>query len=251
MQPNYLQTIATIVIPLLGAFIINFLFRNFIRAPDNLRSTRTRTYLSVLKSLTSVIIYITAVYIILTQLEVNMTPFLASAGVVGVVIGFGLRSFIEDFFTGVLILTEDTIRIGDYVQIGNSEGVTESLGLRTVRIRDKNGAIHIFPNREVKHIINFSRRQARAIVDLPIKNNQSVEQAMKSLEKAMTTLRKHKYLGKLISDTSRIEGVEAINPGHTLLRVLILTRPGERWNAGRTYRRIVLEQLKKDGIELA
>ncbi len=240
-----------IVLPVIAAIVGNRLLQHIIRVPKNLQSSRTETYVSILKSILSVVIYGTAAYFVFSALRVNVTPLFASAGVVGIIIGLGIRTFIEDFFTGVFILTEDTIRIGDYVDIGGSEGVTESLGLRTVRIRDRNGAIHIFPNREIKKIINYSKRQARVIVDVPVKANQSVDTALAALEAALGSLRKDANVGKHILETSRIEGVEAINPGHMLIRVLILTRASERWNAGRTFRRIVLKELEKAKILLA
>lgn len=246
-----LSVIAKIVIPLLSAVIVDALFQRFIRVPKNIQSSRTNTYFSVLKSALRVITYATAFYFIFIALKVNVTPLFASAGVVGVIVGLGLRSFIEDFFTGVFILTEDTIRVGDYVDIAGSEGVTESLGIRTVRIRDKNGALHIFPNREIKKIVNYSKRQARVIVDLPVKSNQPVDEVISALDTALTDLKKDKHVGEHILGTSRIEGVEAVNPGHMVLRVLILTRASERWNAGRTYRRIALKQLEKAKILLA
>ncbi len=246
-----IQTLGNIVVPILIAMGVNRVVQRFFRVPKNLASPRSDTYVSLLKSIFTVLVYLVAIYVILNTLKINMTPIFASAGVLGVIIGLGLRAFIEDFFTGILIFTEDTIRVGDYVDIGGAEGVTESLGLRTVRIRDKNGAVHIYPNREIKKIINYSRRQARVIVDIPIKVNQPVERAIDALEAALSELRKNKDLGKLVHENSRIEGVEAINPGHLVLRVLILTRASERWNAGRTFRRIALKELGKANILLA
>ncbi len=195
-------------------------------------------------------VFVAAAYVVFAELRVNLTPLFASAGVLGIIIGLGIRSFIEDFFTGLLIITEDTIRVGDYVGISGSEGVVESLGLRTVRIRDRSGGLYIFPNREIKKIINYSRRQARVIIDIPIKPNQPVEPAISVFEKAIETLRKHKLIGKHIQTASRVEGIEDIAAGKVTVRVLIVTKPSERWHAARAYRRTVLNALAKAGIEL-
>lgn len=240
-----------VLLPALLAAVLNIAQKRFIRVPKNLESPRTNTYVSVLKSFLSVFIYIIATYYILTVLQINMTPIFASAGAVGIIIGLGLRAFIEDFFTGVFILTEDTIRVGDYVDIGGSEGITESLGLRTVRIRDKNGAVHIFPNREIKKIVNFSRRQARVIVDFPVKTNQPIDDVLAVLERSLARLRKDKIVGASIHDNSRVEGIESIHPGHSIVRVLILTKASDRWGAGRTFRRIALKEFNTSKILLA
>jgi small conductance mechanosensitive channel len=246
-----IREISFVVLPFIVAIVVNKLLQHFIRVPKNLESPRTATYITVLKSFITVIVYSIAGYATFQALKIDMTPIFASAGVLGIIIGLGLRSFIEDFFTGIFILTEDTIRVGDYVDIGGSEGVTESLGLRTVRIRDKNGAVHIFPNREIKKIINYSKRQARVIADFPIKSNQPLDDMLTALEHALMEIRKDKRIGQYILENSRIEGVEAINPGHIIVRALILTRASERWNAGRTFRKLALKELEKAKILLA
>lgn len=246
-----IREISLVALPWVAAFFINKLLQRFIRVPKNLDSARTTTYISVLKSMLTVIIYAIAGYTTFQALKIDMTPIFASAGVLGIIIGLGLRSFIEDFFTGIFILTEDTIRVGDYVDIGGSEGVTESLGLRTVRIRDKNGAVHIFPNREIKKIINYSKRQARVIADFPIKSNQPLDGVLTALGHALAEIKKDKRIGQYILENSRIEGVEAINPGHIIVRVLILTRASERWNAARTFRKLALKELEEGHILLA
>lgn len=245
------ETAVRVLVPAALAAALNIAQKRFIHVPKNLESPRANTYVSVLKSFLSVFIYIIALYYILTVLKINMTPIFASAGAVGIIIGLGLRAFIEDFFTGMFILTEDTIRVGDYVDIGGAEGVTESLGLRTVRIRDKNGAVHIFPNREIKKIINYSRRQARVIVDFPVKTNQPIEEIMDVLESALELLKKDKIVGSSIHANSRVEGVDSIHAGHIIIRTLILTKASDRWSAGRTFRRIALKELYKAKMLLA
>jgi len=195
-------------------------------------------------------IYIVAAYYVLTQLNINVTPLFASAGVLGIIIGLGVRSFIEDFFTGILILTQDTISVGDYVEIGGAQGITEAVGLRTVRLKDQNGAIHIFPNREIKKIVNYSRRLARVVVDVPIKSNQPVDRSIRALEQAIEELKKDKVLSARISEGSHVQGVERITGNSIAVRVLIITRAAFRWDTARRYRYLALRQLEKTKIEL-
>jgi small conductance mechanosensitive channel len=244
-------TLVKVIVPVVVALIVNHAIDKFFRVPKNLTSPRASTYVSVFKSFLRVIVFAISGYIVFTVLAINMTPLFASAGVVGIILGLGIRTFIEDFFTGMFILTEDTIRVGDYVDIGGSEGVTESLGLRTVRLRDRNGAVHIFPNREIKRIINFSKRQARVIVDMPIKSNQSVDKVFEALTRALAAIRKDPAVGDFIQENSRLEGVDSISNGVMIVRVLLITRPSERWNVGRTFRRIALKELERAGVLLA
>ncbi len=247
INPN---TILTVIVPFIVASLLSRIINQYIRIPKNLESPRTKTYLATAQSLLTMFIYIVAAYYVLTQLHINVTPLFASAGVIGIILGLGVRSFIEDFFTGILILTQDTISVGDYVEIGGAQGITEAVGLRTVRIKDQNGAIHIFPNREIKKIVNYSRRLARVVVDVPIKSNQPVDRAIKALERAITELKKDRVLATLISEGSHVQGVERINGGSIAIRVLIITRAAFRWDTARRYRYLALRQLEKGKILL-
>ncbi len=246
-----IETLAKIVVPFGIVAVLNIAQKRYIRLPKNLESPRANTYVSVFKSFLSACMVLTALYYVFSVLQIDMTPFFASAGVLGIIIGLGLRTFIEDFFMGMFILTEDTLRVGDYVDIGGSEGVTESLGLRTVRIRDKNGAVHIFPNREIKKIINFSRRQARVIVDFPVKTNQPIDAVIHVLERSLILLKKDANVGASIQANSRVEGVESIHSGYCVIRTLILTNATNRWSVGRLFRRRALKELDRASILLA
>lgn len=240
----------TAFIPVFAAIFIDKILLRAVHVPKNLESPRARTYMSVAKSTLRTIVYITALYYVFVILNVNVTPLFASAGVVGIILGLGVRSFIEDFFTGVLILTQDTISVGDYVEIGGSEGITEAIGLRTVRLRDQNGALHIFPNREIKKIINYSRRQARVVVDIPVKSNQSIDTVFLVFSRALDKLRKHKELGPHIHQGSMVQGIESITGDSLVIRSLILTRASLRWTAAREYKYVVLRELAKAKILL-
>ncbi len=240
----------TVIIPFFVALLLSRLINRYIKIPKNLESPRTKTYLATTQSLLTMFIYIVAAYYVLTQLNINVTPLFASAGVLGIIIGLGVRSFIEDFFTGILILTQDTISVGDYVEIGGAQGITEAVGLRTVRLKDQNGAIHIFPNREIKKIVNYSRRLARVVVDVPIKSNQPVDRSIRALEQAIEELKKDKVLSARISEGSHVQGVERITGNSIAVRVLIITRAAFRWDTARRYRYLALRQLEKTKIEL-
>lgn len=245
-----IHSVLTVILPFVIATALSRIINRYIHIPKNLESPRTKTYLATMQSLLTMTIYVIAAYYVLTQLHINVTPLFASAGVIGIIIGLGVRSFIEDFFTGILILTQDTISVGDYVEIGGAQGITEAVGLRTVRIKDQNGAIHIFPNREIKKIVNYSRRLARVVIDVPIQSNQPVDRAIKALERAITELKKDKVLSTLISEGSRVQGIERISGGSVAIRVLIITRAAFRWDTARRYRYLALRQLEKSKILL-
>jgi small-conductance mechanosensitive channel len=240
-----------IAVPIVSAIVVNWLAQRFVRVPKNLDSPRTQTYFSMAKSVISLTVYVLAGYYIFSYLNINVTPLFASAGVIGLVIGLGMRSFFEDLFTGLLILTQDTISVGDYVKIGDTEGITEALGLRTVRVRDSSGAIHIYPNREIKKIVNYSRRQARVVITISVQPNQPVDAVFKALKRALVKLRKDKKIGASIQANSQILGVEDIGRGHVDISVLILTKASLRWATARRFRYLALNELNRAKILMA
>jgi small-conductance mechanosensitive channel len=247
----HLDVVLIILVPLGLALVLSRFIHRHMKIPKNMESSRNKTYFSAAQGLISNILYFIALYYILTQLHINVTPLFASAGVIGIIIGLGVRSLIEDFFTGLFILTQDTIRVGDYVEIGGASGITEAVDLRTVRIKDQNGAIHIFPNREVKKIVNYSRRQARVTIDIPIKSNQSIDKATRAMDQALKKIKKNPALGPLIAEGSGVQGIEHIGGSSINIRTLILTKAAFRWDVARQYRYLVLKELAKSKILLA
>jgi len=245
------STIIKLLILLVGGILLNALLQRYIRIPKKIESTRAQTYIIVLKNFVSFAVYGITLYLLLSTIQINPTPLFASAGIFGIIIGLGLRPLIEDFFTGLFMLSEDILRVGDYVMIGDSEGTIEFLCLRTLRLRDKYGAIHIIPNREIKKIINYSKKLSRVIVDIQVKNSQSIDNAITLLEKSLDKLKKDKKVGQLILEKSHVEGIELITPGNITLRTVILTKSQERFQIARSFRSIAVSEFQKNNVLLA
>jgi small conductance mechanosensitive channel len=147
-----LHILLVTIVPFMIAFILNHLLQRYIKIPLNMQSSRKNTYFSVFKSIIATIIYSMAFFYILSELKINLTPIFASAGIISIIIGLGIRSLVEDFFSGMFILTQDTVRVGDYVEIGLTNGVIESLGFRTIRVKDQNECTYkIIKNHGIRH----------------------------------------------------------------------------------------------------
>src|SRR5690606_8079958 len=142
------------------------------------RLQRTRTIGSILKSLSSFLIYGLALVYVLQVLGVEVGPVLASAGVVGVAVAFGAQNLVRDFLSGMFMLVEDQYGVGDVVDLGEATGTVESVGLRVTTIRDLNGTVWYVRNGEILRVGNFSQGYAVAVVDLPIAHTSDVRQAI-------------------------------------------------------------------------
>jgi moderate conductance mechanosensitive channel len=147
-----------ISLTILIAYFIGWFFRSLIKLPSTLDNRRGQTFVAVLKSTISVIVYAIALHVIFGILDINIAPLLASAGIIGLSIGMGARPLIEDLIGGMTLLSQDSIAIGDDVEIDGSRGKIEKIGFRTLNIRAKDDSLHVIPNGLVKKVINYSRK---------------------------------------------------------------------------------------------
>lgn len=245
-----LKDIVAICVILLLALIADKSIKRFIQPPKNLDTPRTRTYLSIIKSLLSIVTFLSAIYFVFVILGINVTPLFASASIIGIILGLGLRPLLEDFFTGLFIFTQDIISIGDFACIGEVEGTVDMVGFRTITIRDETGAMHTFPNREVKKIVNFSRRKTHLLIDIPIKKDDKViDDILTMFKTILDQLRTNKNLGKFIQNGSTVLGIQEIkDDGGLIIRTVIITKASKREEIERLYRYLVLKEFEKQEI---
>lgn len=249
IEKNILPIAQSLGILLLAA-IIQMVLIQFIRVPKRLESRRAKTYVAALHNTVSIIVFSTAIYFILLRLGVNITPLLASAGVVGVVVGLGSRSLIADFIAGLFLLTEDSIRIGDTIKIGSAEGTVETIRLRTLSMRDTQGAVHIIPNGEIKTVINKSRGTTHMTIDIPIKPSTKIDTVLSLLTSCLTVLAKDKAFKHEILPSSGIRGIESIGKDSIIVRAVIDTRSSKRLDIARHYRYLIKKAFEKKKIQI-
>lgn len=248
MVKNYLY----VGITLLVAVLTDNLLRALIKVPKNFDNRRSRRITIITKNIITVMVYAISAYVILTILGINLTPLLASASIIGIVLGIGARSTIEDFVTGLFLLSHDSIAMGDYVKIGEVEGFIERIDSRTLTVRALDGSFHLIPNSQIKGLANFSRNKAHILIDLPLKANQDINKTIKAAEKALDDLKNDEEFGDAILIGSRVNGIESFqNPEIMTIRVTIITSPIKRWDVGRKYRYLVKREFEKAKIAFA
>src|SRR5437667_221240 len=186
------KTFFSISLTILIAVVVDHLLRSLIRVPKHFDTRRSRTYVTILRNIIAVVVYAIALHVIFLELGINITPLLASAGIVGIALGLGAKSLIEDLIAGLFMLSQDSIAIGDFVKIDDVEGTIEQIGFRTLTINGDNGALSIIPNGQIKKVINFSRTKSRLQIDIPVKADQAIASVLKALEEALAQLQKDK-----------------------------------------------------------
>ena len=252
--PNVTQKdVLGIIVISIFSLLVDKAIKRFIRPPKNLDTPRTRTYLSIIKSLLSIAVFMTALYLIFSLLGINVTPLFASASIIGIILGLGLRPLVEDFFTGLFIFTQDIISIGDFASIGEIDGTVEMIGFRTVTIKDATGAMHTFPNREVKKIVNFSKRKTHLLIDIPIKKDtKAIDDIVNLFRETLAEIRLDKALGKYIINGSTVLGIQEIkDDGGLIIRTAIITKASKKEEIERLYRYLILKKFEEKEVSWA
>ncbi|HEY7591947.1 MAG TPA: mechanosensitive ion channel family protein [Actinophytocola sp.] len=266
----------TILLIIIGALIVRAIARRLIdrltkatggkvptvlrplreRAPQALgtllserRAQRAQTIGSVFKSIVSFIVFGLAFMMILGELGVNLGPILASAGIVGVAIGFGAQNLVKDFLSGVFMMLEDQYGVGDVVDTGEAIGTVEAVGLRITTLRDLNGTVWYVRNGEILRVGNSSQGFAVAVVDVPIGYGADVGQATEILQRATEEAVGTPPLSADVIEPPEVLGVERVTASEGItMRATVKVRPGRQWAVQRSLRAKVVSAFEDAGI---
>jgi len=214
------------------------------------RAQRAKTIGSVFKSITSVLVFGTAFMMILAELGVNLAPVLASAGILGVAIGFGAQNVVKDFLSGVFMMLEDQYGVGDVVDVGEASGTVEAVGLRITTMRDVNGTVWYVRNGEILRVGNSSQGFAVAVVDVPIGYGADVEQASGIIDRVATELTDNLPTSDDVLAPPEVLGVERVSATEGItLRLTVKVRPGRQWAVQRSLRARIMAAFEDAGIQ--
>ncbi len=214
------------------------------------RSARARTLLPLLRRTVSIVLGLIAALIVLSELGINIAPLLAGAGVVGLAIGFGAQTLVKDVITGIFILTEDTIAVGDIVDLGGNGGVVEDISIRTIRLRDTEGVVHVIPFSEVTKIKNMTRGYAQALFDLGISYRENVDEAIEAIKALAAEFRAEPEWNARILDDLEMWGVDRLADSAVVLRFRIKTLPAQQWSVRREFTKRIKQRFDELGIEI-
>ena len=212
------------------------------------RTQRAQAIGSVLRSFSTILIYGVAFVLILGEFGVNLAPIIASAGIVGVAIGFGAQNLVRDFLSGIFMMLEDQYGVGDVVDLGEATGTVEAVGLRVTTLRDIAGTVWYVRNGEVLRVGNSSQGYSVAVVDIPVGHSADVDDALEIAERAADAeCAEPKIASKVIAPPEML-GVQSVTAEGVLMRLTIKTRPGEQWAVQRAVAAEIKTQLDAAGV---
>jgi moderate conductance mechanosensitive channel len=215
------------------------------------RAQRARTVGSVIRNAATILIFGTAFMMVLGQFGVNLAPVLASAGVLGLAIGFGAQNLVKDFLSGIFMLLEDQYGVGDHVDLGDAVGTIERVGLRTTTVRDVSGMVWYVRNGTIERVGNGSQDHAVAVVDVPLALDTDVTRAATVAEEAAAAgIEEHGHDEDVLGEP-QVLGVESLSASGMTLRLTARTKPGRQWAVQRTMTERVVAALRADEVVLA
>ena len=249
-----------LVIIVVGAFIViraanlaidHFQFKLSRRhGTGDLEWQRRATTLGViLTGVVNATVGFVAILMLLRELSIDVVPILTGAGIAGLAIGFGAQNLVRDVISGFFLILEDQVRIGDLARINGVAGTVEQINLRTIVVRDGEGAVQVFPNGTITALANLSKQFAYAVVDVRIAYSENMDRVMGTLREAGASMERDQMWGALILAPLDIVGVESLADGAATVRVKFKTQPLNQDKVGNELRRRLMATLAGRGIK--
>ena len=223
----------------------------FLRKRDDEESKkRAKTLSSVIRNLLNSVVLIIAVMTVLGNLDVEIGPLLAAAGVVGLAIGFAGQSLVKDFINGFFILLWDQIRVGDVVEISGRGGLVENINLKMTVLRDLAGNVHFVPNSNIDVVTNMTKDYSRYVFDIGVSYREDVDEVTEALKEIDAELRNDPDFKEDILEPLEIFGLSKFDDSAIIVRARIKTKPIKQWRIGREFNRRLKKKFDEKDIEI-
>jgi small conductance mechanosensitive channel len=214
------------------------------------RVQRAQTMGSLLKSIVTGVVVAVTVTMMLSELGANIGPVIASAGIIGVALGFGAQSLVKDFLSGIFMIFEDQYGVGDVVDVGEATGTVEAVSLRVTRLRDVNGTVWYVRNGEIIRVGNMSQNWARTVLDISVSYAEDLARVRRVLQEVAHDLWEDEDFKGLVIEEPEVWGVEQLGIDGVTVRVTLKTAPMEQWAVARAMRERIKARFDHEGIEM-
>ncbi|WP_369721836.1 mechanosensitive ion channel domain-containing protein [Bradyrhizobium sp. LLZ17] len=215
------------------------------------RAARLRTFQPMLRTALLCVIATVVGLTALSEIGVNVAPLLAGAGIVGIAIGFGSQKLVQDLITGLFLLLENTVQVGDTVSVSGLTGVVENVSIRTIRLRAGDGAVHIVPFSAVTTITNASRGAGNASVSVNVAYKEDTDRAGQILKDIVDEMRREPEFRGLIRGDLELWGIDKVDGAMVSIVGQIRCTETGRWPVQREFNRRMKQRFQQHGIEIA
>lgn len=209
---------------------------------------RARTIGGVVSAMFRVVIWVTALLVVLSQLDIHLTPFVASATVIGAALGFGAQTLVKDFLSGILIIAEDQYGVGDTLEINDLVATVENVTLRVTRLRALDGVVWYVPNGDIRTVGNHSEGTSQAVIDLVVPAGTDLRRAGRLAEEEGAAMTRDPEWARELISPPVFSGVQDEDGSNVTLRVLARTPPGHHFKVARELRLRILDRLVREAV---
>jgi small-conductance mechanosensitive channel len=214
------------------------------------RSGRMRTLLPLLRTALVIVIAIVLLLHTMSMMGADLAPLLATAGVIGIAIGFGSQKLVQDVINGMFILLQDTISVGDFVEVGGHGGTVERMSVRTIELRDVSGIVHTIPFSEITTVKNWAKDFGYAVLDVSVAYREDVDEVMEVLRQIGAELEADPEVGQFMLEPIDVWGVEAFADSAVIIKARIKTKPLKQFYVKRQFNRLMKRRFDELGIEI-
>lgn len=214
------------------------------------RAKRARTLGSLIQRAATVAVTSVAILTILYEFGVNVTPVLTGAGIAGLAVGFGAQTLVRDIIGGFFLILEDQVRVGDVASINGTGGLVEQINLRTIVLRDEEGAVHVFPNGAITTLANRTKDFSYAVITVALPYHEDADRIGTIIREAAESLRADPRFTPFILAPVEIFGIDGFTDWSMQFKLRIKTMPLKQWEVGRELRKRIRAALDDNGVKV-
>lgn len=213
-------------------------------------SKRAETLVRLLRQGVVIMLWLVALLIILNELGISVGPIIASAGVVGLAVGFGAQNLVRDVISGFFLILENQVRVGDVAVVNGTGGLVEAINFRTLVLRDLGGLVHIFPNGSITTLSNVTKEWSAYVFDIGVAYKENTDRVIGVMRRVADELKQDEHFGRLIIGDVEIFGVDKFDDSAVIIKGRIKTQPSKQWETGREFLRRIKFAFDNEGIEI-
>ena len=218
--------------------------------PPSETAKRVETLVRLIRQATLIALWTTVGLIILREIGVDIGPVLASAGILGLAVGFGAQNLVRDVISGFFFILENQVRVGDVAVVNGTGGLVEKVNFRTLVLRDLSGTVHIFPNGTITTLSNLTNEWSAYVFDIGVAYKENTDKVISVMQQVGEELKQDPTIGPLMFEVPEIFGVDKFDNSAVIIKGRIKTRPIRQWHVGREFLRRIKMAFDDAGIEI-
>lgn len=211
---------------------------------------RINTLTGIIHGVIKIALVTVYVIMLLSKFSIDVAPLLASAGILGLAVGFGAQELVRDYISGFFILLEDQVRVGDVANINGTGGLVEKIEMRTITLRNQSGTVHIFQNGKINTLSNLTKDWSAMVFDIGVAYKENVDVVIDTMIKVAEELKQDPDFGPNILEPMEMMGVDQFGASSVVIKARIKTKPIQQWRVGREYRKRLKAAFDQKKIEI-